>query len=435
MAKPKSTIARSISAGLDPFLQQPEGLHKIGDEEPIHHEPLAVLHQHRRSCRWPWPAPGPWPPLRPASSGGGPPRPAASAGPGWKKCSPTSRSGCRIPAASTSRLIVDVLVAMIVSGGTDLLQPGDRRPLDRNVLEHRLDDQLCTGQRLSCRAWLQVGPVPLPPSVAASFPCATRRSSDARIRSVPACRAASCSSHAVTFSPATIKAWAIPAPIVPIPSTPASVMRAAVTDCNSGIMRRLPAGTEDVDLVLRGARGHALAKRLLLGEKSRLERILPRPPGPLRGFSAGRSIRAGRRQILRPGPTRPGWLSDRRVFSLRVRVLRLGRSDLQQSPLAASSSFSRRGKPRRSAPMANARWASIGRPLSSISSAASSPINRGNRWVPPAPGLMPRFTSGMLKRLPSAATRKWQAMASSKAPPSTCPATAASTGLGESSIA
>ena len=41
------------------------------------------------------------------------------------------------------------------------------------------------------------------------------------------------------------------------------------------------------------------------------------------------------------------------------------------------------------------------------------------RWVPPAPGKMPTFTSGSasLTSLPSATTRPWQASANSNAPP------------------
>ena len=69
----------------------------------------------------------------------------------------------------------------------------------------------------------------------------------------------------------------------------------------------------------------------------------------------------------------------------------------------------------------------------SIVSAAAGPTSRGNRAVPPAPGLMPSVTSGMRKLARASATRKWQAEASSIALPIIFPATAAATGFAESS--
>ena len=45
-------------------------------------------------------------------------------------------------------------------------------------------------------------------------------------------------------------------------------------------------------------------------------------------------------------------------------------------------------------------------PAKGISIAGKTPINLGSRCVPPAPGLMPRLTSGMLNRVPLTHTRK-----------------------------
>ena len=41
--------------------------------------------------------------------------------------------------------------------------------------------------------------------------------------------------------------------------------------------------------------------------------------------------------------------------------------------------------------------------------ATSMPANRGSRWVPPAPGIMPSLISGSASRVSFVAMRKWQA--------------------------
>uniref|UniRef100_A0A2M4AWW4 Putative secreted protein n=1 Tax=Anopheles triannulatus TaxID=58253 RepID=A0A2M4AWW4_9DIPT len=77
---------------------------------------------------------------------------------------------------------------------------------------------------------------------------------------------------------------------------------------------------------------------------------------------------------------------------------------------------------------------------------ASSPVNwravkmsslamagfrmRGNRWVPPAPGIMPSFVSTRPSFALVATTRISQASAISRPPPSAAPSIAATTGVG-----
>jgi hypothetical protein len=46
-----------------------------------------------------------------------------------------------------------------------------------------------------------------------------------------------------------------------------------------------------------------------------------------------------------------------------------------------------------------------GSPLTIMFSAFSTPITRGSRCVPPAPGIRPSFTSGSATLVPGAATR------------------------------
>ena len=64
-----------------------------------------------------------------------------------------------------------------------------------------------------------------------------------------------------------------------------------------------------------------------------------------------------------------------------------------------------------------------------MSIALALPTARGRRCVPPAPGTIPRLTSGWPNFAFSAAMMMSQAMASSLPPPSAKPATAAITGF------
>ena len=79
-----------------------------------------------------------------------------------------------------------------------------------------------------------------------------------------------------------------------------------------------------------------------------------------------------------------------------------------------------------------AAWAAvIGSPPTIMSSALATPIRRGRRWVPPAPGRMPSLTSGWPSRAPATAQRQWQPIATSRPPPNAVPWIAATTGFGE----
>jgi len=63
----------------------------------------------------------------------------------------------------------------------------------------------------------------------------------------------------------------------------------------------------------------------------------------------------------------------------------------------------------------------IGSPPTIILTANSGPTARGSRCVPPAPGSRPSFTSGRPSFASFVATRKWQASATSRPPPSAVP--------------
>src|SRR2546425_322242 len=68
------------------------------------------------------------------------------------------------------------------------------------------------------------------------------------------------------------------------------------------------------------------------------------------------------------------------------------------------------------------------------SSALVRPMSRGMRWVPPKPGMMPRFDSVWPMRAVSLSRRRWHAIAISQPPPSAWPFIAAMTGLPKLSI-
>ena len=55
-------------------------------------------------------------------------------------------------------------------------------------------------------------------------------------------------------------------------------------------------------------------------------------------------------------------------------------------------------------------------PIMQISFARRRPTRRAKRWVPPAPGMMPRLTSGWLNRAVSEAMTKSQACVNSQPP-------------------
>ena len=76
----------------------------------------------------------------------------------------------------------------------------------------------------------------------------------------------------------------------------------------------------------------------------------------------------------------------------------------------------------------------VGLPVTIISNDVCASAKRGRRWVPPAPGNMPRFTSGRPTLLSAKVMRWWQANATSKPPPNAGPGRTATTGLDAFSI-
>ena len=90
---------------------------------------------------------------------------------------------------------------------------------------------------------------------------------------------------------------------------------------------------------------------------------------------------------------------------------------------------------RSTSPSAAASLAGTRRPDAMSAMARATPTSRGKRCVPPAPGMMPSFTSGSPTVAPSAASRRSQASANSNPPPSALPLIAATIGCRHASIA
>ncbi len=90
-----------------------------------------------------------------------------------------------------------------------------------------------------------------------------------------------------------------------------------------------------------------------------------------------------------------------------------GSSRVRRGPPAAARARAKATAPSSSgpsitasmSPAASARAAPIGLPAVHNSSAVATSHNRGRRCVPPAPGMMPRVTSGWPSFAPAAATR------------------------------
>jgi hypothetical protein len=94
----------------------------------------------------------------------------------------------------------------------------------------------------------------------------------------------------------------------------------------------------------------------------------------------------------------------------------------------ASSMRELRGTTLLTRPMSSASSVLILLPVRISSFALVTPIRRGSRCVPPAPGTMPMPTSGSAKLAPSAVRRKSHARAISSPPPKARPLRAAMVG-------
>jgi hypothetical protein len=233
-------------------------------------------------------------------------------------------------------------------------------------------------------------------------------------------------SSTVTGMPALAKFMAMPPPMVPPPITAAFLM------ARVGV----PSGTSAILLAARSAKNAWRSARRLGAVDQRHERLallaqaLVERGGDARGN--GVDARHRRRHVLRKRLHR---VARELEVALGVLVLHLQVAHFLQR-LADDLARERQGAREQVPSIISSNRAvfarcsdGTGSPLTIMLSAVSNPTTRGSRWVPPAPGSSPSFTSGSPIFAPGVATRKWQPSASSSPPPSAMPWIAATTGL------
>ena len=123
-------------------------------------------------------------------------------------------------------------------------------------------------------------------------------------------------------------------------------------------------------------------------------------------FSGARKPRVWRATDLRNSAKTSGLPRTAPTLSSRSRIFLSGRFSATIFSANATPAAARSPSTISSMrPTLSASSAPIGSPLTIIDSAFGTPTTRGSRWVPPAPGRMPSFTSGRPKRAPFTPTR------------------------------
>ena len=181
----------------------------------------------------------------------------------------------------------------------------------------------------------------------------------------------------------------------------------------------------------------------LLGARASPPRAPSPAPGSARASSPRSACCAFRKSDGRgrAGSPRARLSSARRDPSSRRLLTSAARSTAQRARRRARGPrrATRRAAGARHRPRPRARWSSAlcGRTVlpvqDEVERGLASPTSRGSRWVPPAPGMTPSWTSGRPSRVSwsSLATRQWQASAHSSPPPRQAPWMAATTGFGK----
>ena len=134
-------------------------------------------------------------------------------------------------------------------------------------------------------------------------------------------------------------------------------------------------------------------------------------------------------------PSASGPLSDAWMPAMAARTATCPLEAIFLASPCACLSTSASGATLLTSPISLASCAVILSPVKISSAAFDGPTMRGNRCVPPKPGMMPKSISGWPNRARSPAIRIWQAIASSSPPPrQKRPLIAAITGLDDRSI-
>jgi len=124
-----------------------------------------------------------------------------------------------------------------------------------------------------------------------------------------------------------------------------------------------------------------------------------------------------RERLLFASPSVSGVSNARRTASLARRTASAGLVAMIEAISTARASALSGSSTSTTSPAASAACALIGIPVSTICIVSALPTVRARRCVPPAPGIMPRLTSGWPNLALLPATRMSQHSASSHPPP------------------
>ena len=323
---------------------------------------------------------------------------------GEKKCVPTTLSGLLVAPAISSTDSVDVLVARMQPG----LQLSSRREkicFFRSMFSNAASTTMSAEDR---------APYPSPPSTGttreqSASTCsalilplrkAEERSSVARMLATPCSAPARDTSTSEVLIPICAKHMAIPTPIVPAPITAASFTVSRVST------RGRPATL----LHSRSAKKTCwrAGPCAPVMSASKISASFLSPASKLSLSTAARAASAMREGAANPlalaaalstsSSRTAGELSPGTALSHNRRSARSAprQASDKANSIAASSSASPPASPPAAStissttPSSNASAAPTMRPVVMISTAFSTPESRGRRWVPPAPGQMPR---------------------------------------------
>ena len=202
--------------------------------------------------------------------------------------------------------------------------------------------------------------------------------------------------------PALAKAMAMPLPMVPKPTTP------AVRIGRTGARGSMPAtfgASRSAKNTWRSARDSGPPSSSLNTSRSWAS---PAANGIASVATMHSSAACGAR---RPRASRRSFsaacasIAASAAGAARAPVGRVGCAAALRAKAMARARSSSRPATRSTMPAPAASLAPMARPLRMRSSASGRPARRGSRWVPPAPGMKPRVTSGRLMARSFAATR------------------------------
>ena len=328
---------------------------------------------------------------------------------GLKKCRPTTSCGRVVTAPISSMSSVEVLVPRMAPGLRDLVERAEDVLLQRHVLEHRLDDEIGVAELggssvgvINAMRWSRL--LGLEAAAADGALVVLAHAAQNRVSSILLLHVEHGDRHADIGEA----------------HGDAAAHGARADDADPGDRARFHARGECREFCAPRARQrtNAAARANSVARSS----LADSPPFDLQAFVE--------RQIGRP----PCSASSRASGDCRLRMvlatcLRLlleeavgvlrrlstGCSRVRRGP--ASFGHQLRARTRRRpgsrrlrrlrqpGPMSYAAWAATGLPERIMSSACPKESTRGSRWVPPAPGMMPRESSGRPKRAFLSATR------------------------------